>query len=378
MTVLYNTDDFIKIRRDLHLIPEPGFQEVKTQAYILNYLKGLSADFMEVKTWKTGVLVRFQGTAPEKTIGYRTDMDGLPMVEETGLAFASQHEGMMHACGHDLHMSIALGVLTYFSTNQPKDNLLFVFQPAEEGPGGAQPMLESEEFRGWMPDRMIGLHIAPEWPAGTIATKPGLLFANTSELFINLKGKSGHAAFPHQANDMVVAASHMVTQLHTIVSRNVSPLDSAVVTVGKISGGTKQNIIAENARLEGTIRTLSIESMNEVKARIEGITRGIEESFNCETSIDYGANYCQVFNDEQLTEDFIAFVNGLDYVEFQRCDKAMTGEDFGYFLESIPGFMFWLGVGSEYGLHHSKLNPSEEAIGKAIHLLIDYLKREAL
>lgn len=377
MATTFNTEAFIKIRRELHQIPEPGFQEVKTQQYLLDYLRTLPQNHMEMKTWKTGILVRIEGSNPSKTIGYRTDMDGLPMEEDTGLAFRSKHEGMMHACGHDLHMSIALGVLTHFAHNQPTDNLLFVFQPAEEGPGGAQPMLASEEFRQWKPDQMIALHIAPEWPAGRVATKPGLLFANTSELFIDLKGKSGHAAFPHQANDMVVAASHMVTQLHTIVSRNVSPLDSAVVTIGVISGGTKQNIIAEKARLEGTIRTLSIEAMNKVKARIEGITKGIEASFDCETSIDYGANYCQVYNTPELTEEFIQFVQDSNLATFEPCEKAMTGEDFGYFLEEIPGFMFWLGVGSEYGLHHNKLNPSEDAITTAIHLLIAYLKKQA-
>lgn len=378
MATTFNTEAFIQIRRDLHEIPEPGFQETETQAYILNYLDTLPKPNLEIKTWKTGILVRIQGTNPTKTIGYRTDMDGLPMEEDTGLPFHSRNKGMMHACGHDLHMSIALGVVTYYAKNQPKDNLLFVFQPAEESPGGAEPMLASEEFQQWKPDQMVALHIAPEWPAGTIATKPGLLFANTSELFIDLKGKSGHAAFPHQANDMVVAASHLVTQLHTVVSRNVSPLDSAVITIGVISGGTKQNIIAEKARLEGTIRTLSIDSMEKVKQRIEGIAKGIEASFDCETNIDYGANYCQVFNTPELTEEFIQFVGKLDYVEFQACDKAMTGEDFGYFLESIPGFMFWLGVGSEYGLHHNKLNPQEEAISKAIQLMIDYFNDKAV
>ncbi|MCD8508915.1 MAG: N-acetyldiaminopimelate deacetylase [Bacillus sp. (in: Bacteria)] len=377
MATIFNTEAFIQIRRELHQIPEPGFQETKTQQYLLEYLQTLPQDCMEIRTWKTGILVRIKGTNPTKTIGYRTDMDGLPMEEDTGLPFRSKHEGMMHACGHDLHMSIALGVLTHFAHNQPTDNLLFVFQPAEEGPGGAQPMLASEEFRQWKPDQMVALHIAPEWPAGTVATKSGLLFANTSELFIDLKGKSGHAAFPHQANDMVVAASHMVTQLHTIVSRNVSPLDSAVVTIGVISGGTKQNIIAEKARLEGTIRTLSIESMNKVKERIEGVARGIEASFDCETSIDYGANYCQVYNTPELTEEFIQFVEASNIATFQPCEKAMTGEDYGYFLEEIPGFMFWLGVGSEYGLHHNKLNPNEDAITTAIHLLIAYMTKQA-
>ncbi|SDY78901.1 N-acetyldiaminopimelate deacetylase [Evansella caseinilytica] len=371
----FSAEPFIQIRRDLHRIPEIGFEETKTQAYILNYLERLACPFLEIKPWRTGILVMLRGDAPESTIGYRTDMDGLPMEEETGLSFASAHPGMMHACGHDLHMSIALGVLTYFSQRQPKENLLFVFQPAEEGPGGAKPMLASDEFRAWKPDKIVALHIAPELPAGTVATKPGLLFANTSELFINLTGKGGHAAYPHHANDMVVAASHLITQLHTVVSRNVSPLDSAVLTIGKISGGSKQNIIAEQARIEGTIRTLSTDSMQKVKQRIESIVAGIEQSFDCTSAIDYGANYCQVYNAPSLTEEFIRFVEKSPHASFALSEKAMTGEDFGYFLEEIPGFMFWLGVESEYGLHSSKLQPDERAIATAIHLLIDYLNK---
>jgi N-acetyldiaminopimelate deacetylase len=177
--------------------------------------------------------VKVHGSNPKRIIGYRTDIDGLPIEEETELAFSSNHPGQMHACGHDLHMSIALGVLTYFTDNQMENDLLFIFQPAEEGPGGAQPMLESEIMKEWKPDMIMALHIAPEYPVGSIAIKEGLLFANTSELFIDLKGKGGHAAYPHQTNDMVIAACSLVSQLQTIISRNVDPLDSAVVTIGK-------------------------------------------------------------------------------------------------------------------------------------------------
>ncbi len=166
----------------------------------------------------------------------------------------------MHACGHDFHMSIALGVLTHFVHHSIKDDLLFIFQPAEEGPGGAEPMLKSDIMKEWKPDMILALHIAPEYPVGTIAIREGLLFANTSELFIDLKGKGGHAAYPHQTNDMIIAACSLVTQLQTIISRNVDPLDSAVITIGKITSGTVQNIIAEKARLDGTIRALSAES----------------------------------------------------------------------------------------------------------------------
>lgn len=363
---------FITIRRDLHQIPELGFNEYKTQNYILQYLSSLPQERLEFKTWKTGILVKIKGKTGKRTIGYRADMDGLPIEEQTGLEFRSSHPGLMHACGHDIHMSIALGVLTHFVHNEIDHDLLFVFQPAEEGPGGAEPMIKSEEMNEWMPDEIYALHIAPEYPAGTIATKEGMLFANTSELFIDLTGKGGHAAFPHETKDMVVAAAHLITQLQTVVSRNTNPLDSAVVTIGKLTGGTVQNIIAETARIEGTIRTLSADSMSKVKKRIEALVKGIEVGFECTAAIDYGCNYYQVNNDAAVSERFISFMERQEDIELVICKEAMTGEDFGYMLKEIPGLMFWLGVGSDYGLHHAKLNPNEKAITVGIEAITKY------
>ncbi|OIK05673.1 N-acetyldiaminopimelate deacetylase [Bacillus sp. MUM 116] len=366
-------NSFVKIRRDLHQIPELGFQEYKTQAYLLSYLQELPQDRITIKKWKTGIFVKIHGLNPNKTIGYRTDIDGLPISEATGLPFKSTHDAQMHACGHDFHMSIALGIITYFVENPIKDDLLVIFQPAEEGPGGAEPMLESDIMLEWKPDMIFALHIAPEYPVGTIALKEGLLFANTSELFIDLKGKGGHAAYPHQTNDMVIAACSLVNQLQTIISRNVDPLDSAVITIGKITGGTVQNIIAETARLEGTIRTLSPESMQKVKHRINSLVNGIETGYECEANIDFGAMYHQVYNDEKLTAEFFEYMRGQTQVKVIECKEAMTGEDFGYMLKEIPGFMFWLGVNSPFGLHHAKLNPNEEAIDVAIKVMTNYI-----
>ncbi|MGE8206717.1 N-acetyldiaminopimelate deacetylase [Heyndrickxia sp. NPDC080065] len=365
---------FVQIRRELHQIPELGFQEFKTQMFLLNYIQSLPNDRLLIRKWRTGLLVKVLGLSPEKTIGYRTDIDGLPIEEQTGLPFKSEHTGRMHACGHDFHMSIALGVLTYFVQHPIQDDLLFIFQPAEEGPGGAEPILKSEELKDWKPDIIFALHIAPEYPVGTIAVKEGLLFANTSELFIDFKGKGGHAAYPHQTNDMIVAASYFVTQLQSIISRNVDPLDSAVITVGKITGGTVQNIIAESARLEGTIRTLSVEAMRKVKHRIEALVKGIENGFECEAHIDYGSMYHQVYNHEQPTKHFMEFLQQKNDVNLFVCKEAMTGEDFGYMLKEIPGFMFWLGVDSPYGLHHAKLQPKEEAIDFSISVITDYIE----
>ncbi|WP_232787042.1 amidohydrolase [Planococcus sp. MB-3u-03] len=182
------------------------------------------------------------------------------------MPFASRHEGFMHACGHDIHMAVALGLLEQLLEHPLDNDVVILFQPAEEGRAAHSRFFNgSKRASGSLPDELFALHIAPELPVGTVATKPGLLFANTSELFIDLHGKGGHAAYPHQTRDMAVAAAALLMQLQTVVSRNVDPMDSAVLTVGKMSAGTVQNIIAERARLEGTIRTLTPESMESVK-----------------------------------------------------------------------------------------------------------------
>jgi N-acetyldiaminopimelate deacetylase len=368
---------FIDLRRQLHRIPEVGFKEFKTQALILDYVGRLPSARVEVRTWLTGVLVHVKGRIGTSRIGYRADMDGLPIQEQTSYSFRSEHDGFMHACGHDLHMAIALGVLTRIAEKPVDDDVLIIFQPAEEGPGGALPMLEyCDALKLWRPDVILGLHIAPDYPVGTIATRPGVLFANTSELFIDITGVGGHAAYPHRANDAIIAASALVLQLQTIVSRNMNPLEAAVLTLGVMQAGTKQNIIAEQARLEGTIRTLSQQAMTQIKVRIESLCRGLETGYGVKTDIDYGSNYYQVYNHESTTLQFMSFVRAnFPDIRLLECSEAMTGEDFGYFLRDFPGFMFWLGVNTTYGLHHAKLEPDEGAIELAIRLVTEYIQR---
>ncbi|MBM7572213.1 N-acetyldiaminopimelate deacetylase [Aquibacillus albus] len=363
-----NAEALIQTRRNLHQIPELGFNELKTQQYLLKSIADLPQENLTVKTWKTGILVKVNGKNPSKTIGYRADIDGLPITEETDYSFQSIHEGQMHACGHDFHMTIALGVLERLARYPINDNVVIIFQPAEEGPGGALPLIESKLFQEWRPDLIFALHIAPELPVGTVSSKAGLLFANTSELFIDFRGKGGHAAYPHLTKDMVVAASSFVSQLQQIVSRRVDPLESAVITIGKIEGGFVQNVIAERARLEGTIRTLNPMIIDEVKQEIETLAKGYEISNDCIISIDYGSNYYQVFNDETYVDLFKETVQQTG-VTWKEARAAMTGEDFGYMLKEIPGFMFWLGVDSPYGLHHSKLQPKEEALLTGVNLV---------
>lgn len=351
----------IQYRRELHQIPELGFQEYLTQKYLLSMIQSMADERVEIQTWKTGILVKVAGLNPSKIIGYRADMDGLPISEETGLTFSSKHDGRMHACGHDFHMAIALGVLQEVIESPVQDDVLFVFQPAEEGPGGALPFMESDAFKKWKPDCIFALHIAPEYPVGTVMSKPGLLFANTSELFIDFVGKGGHAAYPHLTKDMAVAAGSFMSQLQHIVSRGLDPLDSAVVTIGKMTSGHVQNAIADEARLEGTIRTITPSAIDTIKSKIENYAKGFEISHDCQIKLDYGSNYYQVYNDGDYVRAFQEAMadSGIVYKEGKA---AMTGEDFGFMLRQIPGFMFWLGVDSPYGLHHAKLLPNEEAL----------------
>ncbi|MYL56940.1 amidohydrolase [Virgibacillus halodenitrificans] len=349
------------IRRDLHQIPELGFQEQKTQKYLLDKIDAMKTERVTVQKWKTGILVKVNGFSPDKMIGFRCDIDGLPITEKTDFTFRSTHHGQMHACGHDFHMTIALGALQSIIDQPIKDDMLFIFQPAEEGPGGALPLMNSNEFQQWKPDVIFALHIAPELPVGTVSSKQGLLFANTSELFIDFKGKGGHAAYPHLTNDMTVAASNFVVQLQQVVSRTIDPLESAVVTIGKMESGFVQNAIAETARLEGTIRTLNPDTIQIVKDKIEKMAKGFEVSSDCVIEIDYGSNYYQVYNQKIYVDTFIKTM-AASGIHFEESNAAMTGEDFGYMLKEIPGFMFWLGVDSPYGLHHAMLNPDEKAL----------------
>ncbi|WP_089830811.1 N-acetyldiaminopimelate deacetylase [Halolactibacillus halophilus] len=360
--------DLHSVRQALHKIPELGFKEVKTQQLLLEQIDAMKTERVQVTKWKTGLFVKVTGTDPQKTVAYRADIDGLPIDEQTDLAFKSTHPGAMHACGHDFHMTIALGVLEKVIKAPLRDHVVFIFQPAEEGPGGAEPILATQEFQALKVDEIFSLHIAPELPVGTVSTKPGLLFANTSELFIDFKGKGGHAAYPHLTHDMAVAASTFLVNVQQIVSRRTNPIEGAVLTVGKMSAGTVQNIIAETARLEGTIRTTDPKAIQTIKTEIEAFARAFEISHHCEITIDYGSNYYGVYNDERFVNLFKNTVESSGYT-YREAQEAMTGEDFGYFLKALPGFMFWLGVDSTFGLHHAKLNPNESALAIGVDIV---------
>lgn len=373
--------DLIKIRRDLHQIPEIGLQEFETHAYLMAQIQSLIADkpFVAVKTWQTGIVVKLTGFAPDKTIGWRTDIDGLPIVEETGLDFASRHEGRMHACGHDMHMTLALGVLEKMLVTQPKNNLIFLFQPAEENEAGGMLMYEAGVFDGdFRPDEFYGLHVRPDLKVGEIATNTQTLFAGTCEVKITFKGTGGHAAFPHFANDALVAASYFITQVQTVVSRNVDPIEGAVVTFGSLHAGTTNNVIADSAFLHGTIRTLT-QDMNELtQERVQKIAEGIALSFGVTLEIEMRqGGYLPVENDPVLARELMTFFDEQDGVNLIDIAPAMTGEDFGYLLSKIPGVMFWLGIETPYALHHPKMSPNEAALDFGVTQIAAFLFKKS-
>lgn len=374
------TLDLIAIRRDLHQIPEIGLEEFKTQAYLLEKIAKLTAgkDFVEQKTWQTGILVFVKGFDPEKTIGWRADMDGLPVTEETDLEFKSQHEGRMHACGHDFHMTIGLGLLHELVQVQPKNNILFLFQPAEENLAGGMLLYEDGAFGEWKPDEFYGLHVRPDLKVGDIATNTGTLFAGTCEVWVTFKGKGGHAAFPHEANDALVAAAHFVTQVQTIVSRNVDPIQGGVVTFGSMHAGTTNNVIADTAKLHGTIRSLTQDNSLLMQKRLRRIAEGVAAAFDMEVEVVLNqGGYLPVENNPDLAGQLMTFFEQDAATNLIACPPAMTGEDFGYLLQKIPGVMFWLGVDTPYALHHPKMSPKEEVLPFAVEKISAFLQFRA-
>ena len=372
--------DLIATRRALHQIPEVGMEEFKTHAFLMETIANLLQDcsFSQVRTWETGILVYLTGSAPQKTIGWRTDIDGLPIVEETGLDFKSLQPDRMHACGHDFHMTIALGLLEKMAEQQPKNNLLFLFQPAEENLAGGMLMYEAGAFGDWLPDEFYGLHVRPDLKVGQMATNRATLFAGTCEVKIRFTGKGGHAAFPHTANDALVAASYFVTQVQSVVSRNVDPIEGAVVTFGSMHAGTTNNVITETAFLHGTIRALTQSMSLLVQKRVREIAEGIALSFGVDLEIELNpSGYLPVENNPQLADELMTYFEQVDGVEMIDCPPAMTGEDFGYLLNKVPGVMFWLGVDTPYPLHNPRLSPKEEVLPFAVDKLSDFLKTKA-
>lgn len=376
---ILSEDELIQIRRHLHEIPELALHEQETHDYLLEIIKSFKQDYLIIEVPKelpTAILVLIKGRNPQRTIGYRTDIDALPVEEKTNLPYSSKHPGVMHACGHDIHMTVALGLLNYFSEKQPQDNLLFFFQPAEESESGGKQAYEKGILQGkFKPDEFYGLHDNPELPAGAIGCRMGTLFAGTTEVNIDLLGKGGHAAFPQNANDTVVAAASLIMQIQTIISRSIDPIQSGVITLGKIEAGTIRNVIAGHARIEGTIRGLTQKMILHIDHRLKDVCEGIARSYNMKVKLDLNqGGYWPVENNPKLTKNFISYMKNNPKVNFIETAPKMTGEDFGFLLAKFPGTMFWLGVGDpEAQLHSATLKPDEKSIQRGIDAIKGFL-----
>lgn len=373
-----SSDQLIQIRRHLHSIPELAMQEIKTHAYVLQVIQSFSQTNLEIKELPelpTALLVLVKGTDPQRNIGYRCDMDALPVTEKNGLSYASTNPGVMHACGHDLHTTVALGILNYFSEHQPKDNLVFFFQPAEESDSGGKIAYDLGAFSGkFKVDEFYGLHDNPLLKTGVIGCREGTLFAGTTEVNVIIHGKSGHAAYPHLANDAIVIAANFINQVQTVISRSIDPIKCGVITFGKMDAGVIRNVIAGEARIEGTIRGLTQDMIEFIRQRIVEIAKGLEKSFNCRIEIEYNqGGYYPVENNPSLTKRFINYMKENKKVDFKETETKMTGEDFGYLINKIPGTMFWLGVESKGALHSADFLPNEAAIQKGIDAMVGFL-----
>lgn len=368
--------EIIQIRRELHQIPELGFEEFKTNKYINKFLKGLDIDACE-KTAGTGILAYFKGQKGDKTIAFRADIDALPILEKTDASYSSLHEGKMHACGHDGHTAILLGLAKYLSFNKSKikDNILLIFQPAEEGPGGAEIIIKEKVLKRYNVSSIYGLHLYPDIEEGKIGLKTGPIMAQTGEFDIFIEGKSGHGAMPHNAKDSIVIASELVGSLQQIVSRNLDPIEPAVITIGRIEGGERRNVIAGEAVMEGTMRTFNEAVYKKIKRKMTIIAKSLAMAHDCEIDIVFRDMYPYVNNDNRLTEDFIEAI-GKENVKIVK--PQMTAEDFSYYQREIPGLFFFLGVRNEekgfvYSLHNSKFNFNEEVLLAGIQTYVNIL-----
>lgn len=385
-------DEIVKIRRFLHMNPELSNREYETAKVVASKLVSLG---LEVKTGvaKTGVVALLRGSQQGFTVGIRGDMDALPIQELTDVPFKSLNPGVMHACGHDIHTSIALGtaiVLTALK-DKIKGNIKFIFQPAEEGAppgeeGGASLMIKEGVLEEPSVGAIFGLHVWPE-NLGEVLFSPGPIMASSDWFQIVIKGKSSHGARPHEGVDSIALASNIVVSLQSVISRSIDPTDPAVLTIGKIKGGTRSNIIAEKVLLEGTVRTFSEGNREKIPQLIENIVKGITHSFGADFTFSYRKGPPPVYNHPELAKIMLpTLLNVLENENVKELNPQMVAEDFSYYCQKIPGLFFFLGVKNPAQetmapLHSPYFNPDERSISLGIkimcNLLLDCLERQS-
>lgn len=356
-------------RRYLHQIPEIAFDLPKTYKYIKEQLDNLG--FTTTILAKTGIVAHIQGELDE-AIAFRSDMDALEVTEINEIDFKSTHEGKMHACGHDGHMSILLGFAEYIHQIDLKQSVVLIFQPAEEAPGGARVMIEEGLFDLYPIKAVFGIHLYPDLEEGLYGIVDGPMMPQNAEFDVTIRGVSAHGAQPHLGKDTIVAAATLVSSYQTIVSRSIKPLESAIVTIGTIKGGEARNIISNFTTMSGTMRAYNPVVYMNIKRRMEQICEGIEQQFDVQITNKIVDFYPPVINDSEL---FLKLKNTLDESEYELIEPLMFSEDFAFYQQKVPGMFVMLGTKNEtlgytHPLHSNKFNFKEEALVKGVELYI--------
>ena len=368
------SDEIYSFRRYFHKYPELSFKEFKTAETISKYLKEFGISYKK-NIGKTGVVGEIY-FGPGPTIALRADMDALPMQEKGDLDYKSRIDGVMHACGHDGHMAILLGAAKALSKNSriKKSTVKFIFQPAEEGGGGARYMIEDGCLNGV--DEIYGLHLWNYQKYGEVGLKNGPVMASADLFDIEISGKGGHGAAPQGTVDAIVVASHLITILQTVVSRNTNPLENTVLTIGKIKGGENFNIISDNVHMSGTTRAYSKKNRQMIKKRMEEIIEGVSKSFNATIKINYKEGYPPTVNHDGPVKNVLLAAQSIVGNQAKEPYLSMGGEDFSYYLQKIPGCFFFIGSSPEkddilstpHHCSHFNIDERSLLIGASVYL----------
>lgn len=355
--------DMAEWRQHLHTIPELGFELHETSAFVAERLKEFGVDELHTGIAKTGIVAIIEGQGDGPTIALRADMDALPITEATGVPYASKYEGKMHACGHDGHTAMLLGAAKYLcETRKFSGRVALLFQPAEEAGGGGEVMVQEGVMDRFDVAQVYGLHNAPTLPVGAFFTNAGPLLAAADTFTINIEGKGGHGARPHECADPVVAACAMVQSIQTIISRNAEPGTQLVISTTQIHTGTVDNVIPQTAYVNGTIRTFDKEVQQMVVKRMEEIVQGHSTSYGVKADLDIEYGYPPTVNDPAKVEvaaDVAREISGEAGVVV-GIPPLMGAEDFSYMLEARPGAFLLLGQGDGESVHHPEYNFNDD------------------
>lgn len=375
-------EEVIDFRRELHQNPELSYEESETAKRIVRELEKLPLDEIRTDIGGHGVVGVLKGKEEGKTLLLRADIDALPMTEDSGLDFCSTIPGVMHACGHDVHTAILLGAAKVLTEMKDKfsGNILFTFQPAEETPpeGGAQKMIDDGLLEDPKVDAAFGLHVWNE-PVGKVAFRDGAMMAQSDRLFVTVKGKASHASQPENGADAIVAASHIITALQTVVSRNISPFMPLVITIGTIKGGDRYNVVSDKVKLEGTVRVFDKDLADSIPERLNNLIKPIAEALGCEAEVEIVRGYAITENDSDLfkiAQSALTKQLGEENVLIPEL-PASGGEDFSAYGKYVPSFYMWLGMESEMNkgrttLHNPTVVMDEDSIPVGIESMVAF------